>query len=99
MTAPRVGRPPGDVSRALVSAAQHGPAPVRELAARAQVGFDAARYKAKYLVRAGLLVPLTDERPRVLGLPAQRPRPDDDFVLLERSFWERPAAELEATAD
>jgi hypothetical protein len=60
------------------------------------VGFDVARYKAKDLVRIGALQALTDERPRVLGLPQQRA--DDPFVLLERSFWERPA-ELEAAGD
>jgi hypothetical protein len=91
-----VGRPLGEVSRALLSAAQHGPAPVRELAARAQVGFDTARFKAKDLVRIGALQALTDKRPRVLGLPQQRA--EDAFVLLERSFWERPA-EIEAAAD
>lgn len=89
----RAGRPLGEVSLALLSAASAGPGTVRELAARACVGFDAARFKASDLVRRGALAALTDERPRVLGLPAQAPAQPSGgggFDLLERSFWERP---------
>lgn len=85
------GRPLGEVSLALLSAVRNGgPAPVRELAHRAAVGFDAARFKAKDLVRAGVLVAVNEGRPMVLGLPG--PRPDEALVMLSRSFWERDAA-------
>ena len=90
----RVGRPLGEVSLALLSAAQRGPATARELAARACVGYDVARWKASDLVRMGALQPLGADRPRVLGLP-QVVAPaavaaEDAFALLARSFWERP---------
>lgn len=94
MSAPRIGRPLGDVSRALLSAAEHGPGNVRELAQRACVGYDVARYKAKDLVRMGALQPLTEERPRVLGLPQHRAQHEDAFVMLERSFWERAPTQV-----
>lgn len=97
MTARRAGRPAGsfgELSGALLTAAQAGPGTVRELAARAQVGFDAARYRAPYLVRAGALQVVQPGRPQVLGVaavaaPAGRPA-EEAFALLARSFWERP---------
>ena len=97
MTAPRAGRPLGDVSRALLAAAARGPGTVRELAQRAHVGFDAARWKASALVRAGALQPLADARPQVLGLPAAPPL--DALAELQRSFWERPDITDDADAD
>jgi len=94
----RRGRPFGDVSLALLSAAAQGPGTVRELAQRAQVGFGVARVKVSHLVRAGTLVPLTDERPRTLALPVEAQPPadaatTDAFELLARSFWYRKEKE------
>ena len=74
------GRPAGDVSQALLSAAAAAPATVRELAARACVGYGAARYTATRLVSRGALVPVAEGRPMVLAAAA-------------RSFWEEDAAE------
>ena len=79
--APRgAGRPAGDVSLALVSAAAQAPATVRELAQRAGVGYGAARYTATRLVNRGALVALSASRPMVLAAPQGR------------SFWEEDAA-------
>jgi hypothetical protein len=75
------GRPAGDVSQALLSAAAAAPATVRELAARACVGYGAARYTATRLVSRGALVPVAEGRPMVLAAAAAR------------SFWEEGAAE------
>jgi hypothetical protein len=94
----RPGRPLGEVSKALLSAAQHGSGTVRQLAARACVGFDVARYKAKDLVRMGALQPLTAERPRMLGLPEAVPPHENPFALLERGLFAPPAA-AEAAED
>ena len=83
----------GEVSMALVQAAQFRPGTVVQLAERACVGYDVARFKAKDLVRAGVLVPMSDERPRVLAVAQQR-RPvrreasvHDYLTMLDRSFW------------
>jgi len=81
----RRGRPYGEITLALLAAAAQ-PGTVRELATRSQVGFDAARYKAKDLVRAGALVPFNDARPRVLTLPRKDEAPDLAFVL--KSWWQ-----------
>lgn len=88
------GRPRGsygEIGRAMLDAAGSGPAPVRELAQRAQVGYAAARYTASRLVSAGALRVVEDSRPVVLA--AAWPDDDDDAVPLEqvlrRSFWER----------
>lgn len=85
-----VGRPVGavgDVSKALLSAAQAaGPATVRELAARACVGYGTARYTATRLVSRGALVPVAEGRPMVLAAAAAR------------SFWEEEAG-VAAIAD
>ena len=82
----------GDVAAALLSAAARSPGTVVQLAERACVGYDAARFKAAALVRSGALVPLTEGRPRVLaaacgGAPQASP---SSHVLRElpRSFWE-----------
>lgn len=74
------GRPAGEVSQALVSAAaQAGPGTVRELAERACVGYAAARYTSSRLVSRGELVPVSAARPMVLAAV--------------RSFWEEAVAE------
>lgn len=80
------GRPAGDVSQALLSAAAAAPATVRELAARACVGYGAARYTATRLVSRGALVPVAEGRPMVLA------------AAVARSFWEEEAV-AEAAAD
>jgi hypothetical protein len=86
----------GEVTCALVRAASEGPGTVRELAARAQVGFAVAERKASVLVDRGDLVVLDGGcRPRVLAAPgAAPPPPADRSVPLQaamRSFWETPA--------
>jgi hypothetical protein len=84
----------GEVSMALVTAASARPGTVVQLAERACVGYDVARFKASALVRSGALVALTDERPRVLAAPSAAVRNDtpacNDYGLrvLPRSFWE-----------
>lgn len=82
------GRPRGEVARALVSAASHGPGTVAELAGRACVGRAAARYTASRLVSSGALVPLSAGRPVLLAL--QDWQPDALGAALERlrSAWE-----------
>lgn len=88
----RVGRPMGEISLALLGAAQQGPATVRELAQRACVGYDTARFKAKDLVRVRVLLPQGDARPRLLGLPEPPSAPGENpFALLER-YWDRTPA-------
>lgn len=90
------GRPRGsygEIGRAMLDAAGAGPAPVRELAARAQVGYSAARYTASRLVSAGALRVVDEGRPVVLG-PVL---PDEDDAepleaVMRRSFWEREPA-------
>lgn len=61
------GGQPGEVSQALLAAAVQAPATVRELAARACVGYAAARYTATRMVSRGVLVPVTEGRPMVLA--------------------------------
>lgn len=62
-------RPRGDITAALVGAAARGPGPVRELAARAQVGYAAACYTASRMVKRGELVVVSAARPRLLAVP------------------------------
>lgn len=89
------GRPRGsygEIGRAMVNAAASGPASVRELAARAQVGYDAARYTASRLVRLGALEVAEEGRPAVLSVPAaprQEHEPLEELGAAIRSFWER----------
>lgn len=64
------GRPLGEISIALLAAAQAGPATLVQLAHRAQVSYDAARFKVSYLVRVGALEALTSPRPRLYTLPS-----------------------------
>ena len=58
----------GDIARALRKAAEQGPASVREMAARAQVGQRCAWYTAHRLVAAGELAVLREQRPMILTL-------------------------------
>lgn len=94
----------GEVASAMVSAAAVGPGTVAELAARACVGYDAARYTASRLVSSGALVALSAGRPAVLGAPeaaqAQQWSPARLGVALEqlRSFWEGDAPARAAAA-
>lgn len=67
-------RPRGELSQALVKAAAQGPGPVRALAARAQVGYSAARYTASRMVDRGELVVLEPGRPALLGVPSAVPQ-------------------------
>ncbi len=64
-------RPRGDIALALKREAAIRPAPVRDLAQRAQVGLGAAKYTASRLVAAGELAYLTEGRPAVVGLPSE----------------------------
>lgn len=91
------GRPMGELASALLHAAASSPGTVAELAERACVGYDAARFKASALVRSGALVPLSDSRPRVLaaaGPDGAAAAGATRCALLElpRSFWEVPAS-------
>lgn len=90
------GRPRGsfgEIGRAMVNAAASGPASVRELAERAQVGYDAARYTASRLVRMGALEVAEEGRPVVLAIAgaSQRAEPEaiEQLEVAIRSFWER----------
>ena len=79
----------GEVTAALVRAAYTGPAPVRELAQRAQVGFGLADRKASVLVARGDLVVVREGRPRLLGLPEQAGAAATAAVpVVPRSFWD-----------
>jgi predicted transcriptional regulator of viral defense system len=89
----------GDIAEALSTAASWGPATVRELAARAQVGYAAARYTESRMTARGELVRLSAGRPALVALPD----PADDTTThssragqvageLLRSFWDVPRA-------
>lgn len=64
------GRPLGEISMALLAAAEAGPATLVQLANLAQVGYDAARFKVSYLVRAGALEALNSRKPRLYARPS-----------------------------
>lgn len=71
MTSSRRGRPLGEISLALLAAAEAGgPSTLVQLAQRSQVGYDSARFKVKYLVQAGALNVLTSTRPHLYALPS-----------------------------
>lgn len=84
-------RPLGEISLALHYAAAAAPGSVRDLACRAQVGYDAARYTASRMVDRGELVIVQEGRPAVLGVAtAQTPAGDELATALDdlhRSFW------------
>jgi hypothetical protein len=89
-----LGRPQGSyggVALALRDAAVSGPAPVRVLCERAQVGYAAGRYTASRLVAAGQLVPVRPGRPMVLALPPAGEELADYLDALHRSFWDQPS--------
>ena len=92
MSTPRAGRPLGELSRALLRAAQQGPGSVRQLAERSQVGYDTARVKASHLVRMGHLQVVSDDRPMVLATAQPQPQAghENAFELLMRGFWPQP---------
>jgi hypothetical protein len=77
----------GEVALALCNAAQSGPASVRVLAERAQVGYGAARYTASRLVSAGDLVVVDGGRPSVLAVPPSGDTLADKLDDLHRQFW------------
>ena len=88
-----MGRPQGSyggLAQALRDAAVSGPAPVRVLCERAQVGYAAGRYTASRLVAAGQLVPVQAGRPMVLALPPAGEELADHLDALHRSFWDQP---------
>lgn len=91
---PRLGRPRGsfgDVAQALDAAAATSPGTVKELAARAQVGYRVAQYTATRLVDAGKLAKLNEGRPAVLGRPAAAgmlpPGAASGWGALQRALW------------
>ena len=67
-------RPLGDITKAMWEAALH-PGTVRELAARARVGYDVARYTASRMVDRGQLAREPGTRPAVLSAVCERPAP------------------------
>lgn len=79
-----MARPRGEISEALLAAARHGPCTVRELAARALVGRDAAAYTACRLVARGELVSLNGRRkPATLALPPEGTAAPDPQALAD----------------
>ncbi len=77
----------GDLAEAISAAASQGPAEVRELAARAQVGYSAARYTASRMLARGELCQVMTGRPAVLALP----EPNEPPLQAGLSFWDRSA--------
>ena len=55
-------RPAGEVRQALLAAARQGPGTLRQLAQRAQVGWDAARDTVPNMARSGVLKVVGEER-------------------------------------
>lgn len=86
------GRPAGEVRQALARAAEMGPATVRELAKRAQVGMSVAHVTATRMRDRGELVVLVDSRPAVLAVPGTA----HALYSLHRSFWHAPASQGDA---
>lgn len=90
-------RPRGDITRAMATAWQQGPASVPAIAQRACVGLSAARYTASRMLQRGDLVVVQGGRPAVLGLaqdaaPSAKHDPDHDSYMrvldiLDSSFW------------
>lgn len=86
----RAGRPRGtfgDLSLQLIRAAQQGPGTVRELAERAQVSADAARFRASRLVACGALVPVADRRPRLLAVPEAAAHDETSTYFFLAALW------------
>lgn len=84
----------GEIARAMWHAAD-APATVRELAQRAQVGYQAARYTASRMVDRGELEVVASGRPALLQravLQAADTEGDDPRpMLLHELWWGRPA--------
>lgn len=78
----------GDVAQAMLGAAREGPATVRTLADRAQVGYGSAWYTATRLKARGELVELEGGRPAVLAVPPAGNELADKLDELHRSFWD-----------
>lgn len=77
----------GEVAQALLDAAEHGPAAVRGLAERAQVGYGAARVTCSRLVGRGELVVLDGgARPAVLARAPGAAVPHA-LDVLQRALW------------
>lgn len=95
-----MARPTGDIALAICSAALQGPATVRELAQRAQVGYSNARYTASRLIDRGELVVLDgNARPAVLVAAdggtqdgARGTGVHQALEMLHASFWGGVAA-------
>jgi hypothetical protein len=81
----------GDIAEALSAAAAAGPAPIRTLAERAQVGYASARYTCSRMIGRAELVVLDGCRPWVVALPV--PEVGDGqgsgtpFAALPRQRW------------
>ncbi len=86
----------GDIAHALMDAAAVGPATVRSLAERAQVGYGAAAYTVTRLVQRGELEVVHACRPAVLAIPVdsdnQREVPDA-MRALQQAWFGRPVDE------
>ena len=77
-----MARPAGEVTRALLAAAEAGPGTVRELAARACAGRHAARYTCSRMLSRGELMIVTPGRPAILGLATTDTRAGPRFDAL-----------------
>lgn len=100
-----MARPMGEIALVLRSAAVQ-PGTVRQLAERAQVGYDSARYTASRLIDRGELVVLDgNARPAVLvaadAAPAAAPVAGvhEALSMLHAGFWGIPAASLAVEDD
>ena len=85
-------RPTGEIHKAMLAAASQGPGTMRDLARRAQVGFDAATHTVKYMAKCGALkvvdathvdycnrlVNVYELVPDAPALPEQQPTPGWD---------------------
>ena len=80
----------GEVGRALLQEAQRQPGTVKQLAERAQVGYQAAAATASRYLQGGQLVRVSSGRPAVLA--ASKPSEDGDaFLILSLTLWSRPS--------
>jgi hypothetical protein len=102
MVRKRGGRPRGtygEITLALIDAACTAPGTVRELAARACVGFAVAERKAPVLLQRGDLVVHRDGRPRVLIAARAMPQVSEGaaasqpLLALPQSFFGREPSE------
>jgi hypothetical protein len=96
----------GEVGRALLAEAQRQPGTVREIAARANVGYQLAKTTATRYVQGGQLVKLNAQRPAVLGagMPGSAAPvvvEGDALLILTLGLWRQQtvAAQLDAPTD